>query len=223
MFVTVVDTGANPPSRPFSVWGLVPMSPGNRSLVRGVQGIQVAPGRYRVDGLPIDTVTLSVGCGMIDKRAWMRGGGRKSALHLTVREGLVIDTAVVVDHHGCDPRPIRSETRVFSGFWTPGFESSEFVPCTGDDWTLPSDSLSATSLEFRAWADPDSAGQRSMKRVHWPADAPRDAWGNPTYFVRWHGTMVGPAEYGHMGVSPFHLTVDSIVSVGKPTSGSCRR
>jgi hypothetical protein len=117
---------------------------------------------------------------------------------------------------GCDHRPMRRITRVFTGFWTPGFEASEFIPCPVDSWFLPGDSLPPNYNSQSAWARLGK-GARVTK---WP-NAPRDRWGNPQFYVEWHGTLEGPGHYGHFGMSAFFFTADSIIQIRAPQRGDC--
>jgi hypothetical protein len=114
---------------------------------------------------------------------------------------------------------VRRVAGIFQGHYTPGFESSDFVPCSADGWFIPGDSLEAYKYDARrAWVTwPQSVGDG----VKWP-DAPRDSYGNPRYYVRWRGTVVGPGHYGHMGVSPFEFVVDAVLELRPPTAKDCR-
>lgn len=216
ILVTVVDTTPGKMPRPFVVMATIPHSPGSRSMLNSVQSKRIGPGRYLLDSLPEDSVHVQVVCPTARP---MARSGAKISLHFFVRAAATIDTTVVVDHNGCDPRPIRSEQRVFTGFYTPGFESSRFVPCANDNWMLPADSLSWLPYEPQAWATFNSYHRKD--RVQVTGEAKQDSYGNPTYHVRFHGTMTGPESYGHMGVSQFAFAVDSIVSMAGTAPRSC--
>jgi len=123
-----------------------------------------------------------------------------------------------VGTEGCDPRPVRRVSGTFSGHYTPGFESSKFVPCPSSEWFIPADSLDAYPYDARrAWVR-WSVGR--MRELKWPK-APRDPYGNSRYYVRWRGTVVGPGRYGHLGVSAFELQVDSVAELRAPGPQDC--
>ncbi len=125
----------------------------------------------------------------------------------------------IVSSAGCDLRPLRQVSRIFTGHYTPGFESSKFVPCANDAWFVPTDSLDLYPYDAKeAWVTWRDAANQQVK---WP-DAPRDEYKNPTYYVRWRGTLVGPGRYGHLGVSPFQFFVDSVLLLRAPTKNDCR-
>ena len=111
---------------------------------------------------------------------------------------------------------------IFRGVWTPGFESSAFVPCPDSALGLTGELLPGKRLfGSRAWADLTASARKQP--ISWPKDAARDAWGSARYFVVWRGTLKGPGIYGHMGVSEFSMVVDSILSVRASQSNDCSR
>jgi hypothetical protein len=167
-------------------------------------------GRYRLDNLLLTTIQVSVGC------EGLRGEKNLTRETLQVSEPKEIRRDWIVTAVGCDLRPMRRITKIFTGFWTPGFEASEFIPCPVDSWFLASDSLPPNYNSQRAWARL-GIGARVPK---WP-DAPRDSWGNPQYYVEWRGTLEGPGHYGHFGVSAFSFVVDSIIQIRAPRRGDC--
>jgi hypothetical protein len=121
---------------------------------------------------------------------------------------------------GCDARPLRRKYGMFRGYYTPGFESSEFVPCAADAWFLPSDVLKTEPYdERRAWAELQEGSL--PKGFTWPRMR-RNPRRNPRFYVRWRGTVVGPDHYGHMGVAPFEIQVDSVAILRAPRDNDCR-
>ena len=171
-------------------------------------------GAYRLDSLPAVGMRVSVSCETI------RGMG----------QGLAYDSVVFADSAslrrdwtvptaGCDRRPVRRMAGVFRGHYTPGFESSEFVPCAADGWFIPGDSLDLYPFSARrAWTTWPPGVGRGLK---WP-DARRDRYGNSRYYVRWRGTVVGPGRYGHLGVSAFEFVVDTVLELRAPRQRDCR-
>jgi len=125
----------------------------------------------------------------------------------------------VVSPAGCDLRPVRRVTGIFRGRYTPGFEASEFVPCKADAWFIPTDSLATYPYDAKnAWVTWSTFRNPELK---WPP-APKDEYGNPVYYVRWRGTVVGPGRYGHMGVAPFQFFVDSVFELRASRKKDCQ-
>ena len=172
-------------------------------------------GEYVLDSLPLDPIEVTLTCESLRALGKLLAIDTISAVASAApRHDWVVSTS------GCDPRPVRRVVGIFRGHYTPGFESSEFVPCPSDAWFLPGDSLDIYPFDARrAWAT-WPRHYRTDIQVRWP-DAPRDAWGNPRYFIRWRGTVVGPGRYGHLGVSLFEFRVDSILEVRIPAQGDC--
>lgn len=117
----------------------------------------------------------------------------------------------------CEDPPLRSVRGDFAGLYTEGFESSVFVPCR------PFVDLRGTTLEGvrqRAWLTLSEGARRTARLLDWPdVPAPR---GYRTYYLRVRGTLEGPGNYGHLGMSTFGLTVDRILEIRAEPPGSCR-
>lgn len=169
-------------------------------------------GQYRIDSIPPGRRLVAVHC------ATIRAPGM---IQLAFEHLVMADTDVrrdwSVSAAGCDSRRVRHVTGTFRGHYTVGFEASAFVPCASDAWVLPSDSLGDEPYLHRAWVTWPPAAAR---QVHWP-DAPRDRFGSPRYYVKWRGTVTGPGNYGHLGVSPFEFRVDSVLIVRPPQPADC--
>jgi len=187
----------------------------SRAVGRALCGSTDSTGAYRVDSLPASRLGLAVTC-----QGVRQFGGRLLASDsIDFPTGARVRRDWIVSRRGCDPRPIRRVTGIFRGHYTPGFESSAFVPCESDGWFLPADSLEAYSLDSRrAWATFQPGV--SQQRLEWP-DVEHDRYGNPRYYVRWRGTVVGPGHYGHLGVSPFEIRVDSLLDLRAPNKHDC--
>jgi hypothetical protein len=168
-------------------------------------------GNYRLDSVAPGRRLLAVHCPTIHA-----GLTQLAFAHVVIADAN-LQRNWVVPATGCDPRPERHLTRTFRGYYTPGFESSAFVPCPRDAWFLPSDSLDSEPYMRHAWVTwpPDL-----LREIQWP-DAPRDSFGNRQYFVEWHGTVTGPGNYGHMGVSVFEFRVDSVRTLRAARRGDC--
>ena len=173
-------------------------------------------GAYRFDSLPLVKVQVAVICETVR----MFGGWLVTdSIQISSAERTRRDWAVSMA--GCDLRPVRRMSGDFSGHYVGGFEASEFRPCEGDGWFTSSDSLELYPFDNRrAWV---TWSERASKGVRWPQGAPpRDSDGNPRYFVRWRGTVVGPGRYGHMGISAFEFLVDSLLEIRVPSATDCR-
>jgi hypothetical protein len=148
-------------------------------------------------------------------------GRRLARREVTVAPGAEAVVDVRVGPGACYEPPYAERSGVFRGHYTPGFESSRFVPCPDSAVGLAGGLLPGERLFTpAAWAEYAPAAARA-RDVTWPSGAPRDRWGNPTYFVVWRGTLRGPGQYGHLGVSEFGFTVDSVLSVRAAGRDDC--
>ena len=173
-------------------------------------------GRYRIGRLPAGTFPIEFHC-----PSHTSLGSEILESTVTVKS----DEETVVDVHVPPGRcfePAYSErTGIFRGYWTPGFESSAFVPCADTAMQLVVPLLSGKRIfPTHAWADFSHSVQ--LRQIVWPKNTPVDSWGNHTYFVVWHGVLKGPGTYGHMGVSEFSMIVDSVISVKVKAPSDCR-
>jgi hypothetical protein len=204
----ILDSASGKPPRKTQI---CPIMQTGQTWVAGPCARPDSLGRYRLDNLLLTTIQVSVVCETV------HGFGKSLAREiLLVSEPKEIARNWAVSTAGCDLRPMRRVTRTFAGLWIPGFEASEFIPCPGGSWSLPSDSLPADYHSQRAWAMLGK-GARVEK---WP-DAPRDTWGNPQFYVEWLGTLVGPGHYGHLGMSPFSFVADSIIQIRARRPDDC--
>ncbi|NUO61952.1 MAG: carboxypeptidase regulatory-like domain-containing protein [Gemmatimonadaceae bacterium] len=173
-------------------------------------------GRYRLTGLPEGRVTIEAHCpsatglgGEITTTRVVIAAGRESTLDIRVPPGTCAEPAYV-ERRG-----------IFRGYYTPGFEASGFIPCADSTLGITAPLLPGKRLfGTRAWAD--FAPEVGRQHIDWPNDAPKDDYGNETYFVVWRGVLKGPGQYGHMGVAAFSMVVDSVVSVGVRKPADCR-
>jgi hypothetical protein len=120
----------------------------------------------------------------------------------------------------CDEPSYSERAGIFRGYWTPGFESSAFVPCADSVLGVSAPLLPGKRVyPPTAWASLTD----SVKMPKTRGAPPRvDNWGNATYFVIWHGVLKGPGSYGHLGVSEFSMIVDSVIAVRGRGPASCR-
>lgn len=211
LFGIVRDSASGDPIQKSWVCAFIPAGPS--ALESRCARVDVL-GAYRLDSLPAVGMRISISCETI------RGIGRGLAYDsLVFADSVALRRDWSVPTTGCDRRPVRRVAGVFRGHYTPGFESSEFIPCAADGWFIPGDSLDLYPFNARrAWATwPPGVG----RNLEWP-DAPRDRYGNSRYYVRWRGTVVGPGRYGHMGVSPFEFVVDTVLELRPPAQKDCR-
>jgi hypothetical protein len=116
-----------------------------------------------------------------------------------VRRALVVPCLLLVAacraHRGADASPVE-----LTGLYTPGFETSRFVPCdarAGDApwWVI----LSADALR-----------QRDSLRALLPDDA------GGTVFVRWRAVVGPDAPTGHLGAYARWVHVAEVVALDAP-------
>lgn len=175
-------------------------------------------GRYVIERVPIGRHRMEFNC---PSRTML---GRELAQPtVDVRKG---DTSLVdvrVPPGGCFEPAYSERTGIFRGDWTPGFESSAFIPCADSALGLTGDLMGKRPFkgEADAWATLDTAAQKELHPL--PKHAPRDAYGSSRYFVVWHGTLKGPGMYGHMGVSEYSMIVDSVLSIRAARPNDCAR
>ena len=171
-------------------------------------------GAFRLEDVPAGPRMLRVACTTYPLFAQFL-----DSVRVVVPERGTVSRHLSVGTAGCDLRPLRRITRVFSGHYTSGFEMSEFVPCPRDRWFIPSDSVGTLrGLRGRAWVrgtKPGGLGAALLQAT------PERVSGGGRYFVRWRGTIEGPYNYGHMGMSPFQITVDSVLDARTPGPGDC--
>jgi hypothetical protein len=144
---------------------------------------------------------------------------RTDTIRIAAGEEAVVDIRVPKGY--CDEPAYSERTGVFRGFWTPGFESSAFRPCADSTLGVHVPLLPGKRLfPPTAWAE--IAFDTKARPIPWPRNAPRDSYGNSTYFVVWRGVLKGPGKYGHMSVSEFSMVVDSIISMRARAPADCR-
>jgi hypothetical protein len=113
-------------------------------------------------------------------------------------------TTISVDATGCDQRDLAEKAGSWLGYYSSGFELSEFQWC-GD-------------TTRRIWVE-YGKGAQARSPILWP-DHPDDII--PQYFVGFRGRLLGPFSYGHFGTSQYQLTVDSILFARRPSGSDCR-
>ena len=122
---------------------------------------------------------------------------------------------LLVNPASCTEPPLDSVDAEFVGHFSTGFEENRFVPCPGSLAAVPGGVLYGENL---AWVRFDSAAAGTGPRTR---PAPDTSGYGDRYFVRWRGRLVGPGNYGHMGISPYLLTVYRILDIRTPAPGDC--
>jgi hypothetical protein len=171
-------------------------------------------GTFRVDSLQPGQYTLRLQCASMTILPSILDTATVEITGATpVRRDVSVSTAT------CDKRSRREITGTFRGHYSAGFEESIFTPCPSDRWFIPSDSVGTRFVrEGRAWVNwrkPDET-----RSVAWP-QVERSQYGSSRYYVRWNATVTGPGHYGHFGISPFLMQVDSILEVRAPGANDC--
>jgi hypothetical protein len=160
-------------------------------------------GRFLVDMLPLGKVDLWVTCNARSRRLDSPAMDRVT-LRAVVRPDETDLGSIRVDGALCDQRPMIRKSGEFVGYYSAGFESSRFR------WNGDS--------TMRIWV----VGSRIQARgssIRWPTSTRENP--RPCALVRWHGTLVGPGQYGHLGVSDYQFVVDSVSEVSEAPKASC--
>lgn len=178
-------------------------------------------GNFRLDHLPTGSTAIVLFC----PTRTMGFGPSIDVREIEVHPAAPTRLDVRVPPGICLGERYMERAGVFRGHWTPGFESSEFVPCRDASVGL-ADGIAGLLPRTPAFPPMAWATFAEHSRVRdgftWPADAPRDDWGIPTFYVVWHGTLRGPGTYGHMGVAAFEFRVDSVMEARRPGPEDCR-
>lgn len=125
-------------------------------------------------------------------------------------------------HHGAvlDSGPPATIAGEFRGYHDGSFEYSRFVPCRERSGIPARHPLRTGAGVSGVWMTVvDTAG---MPRRPWPTrqiTAPQRLDGRS--YVRVRGTLVGPGRYGHFGLAPYELRVDSVLRVARAGPRGC--
>lgn len=156
-------------------------------------------GRFKIEAEDSGSVRLFFGCSPARGRFLVEMG---SSVVTPLLDSGAVGAVHRVGARRCDQRPFEVVTKEWSGSYVYGFEAGSFFPC-GDT--------------VAAWVDFESVpGLRSHQ-------VPIGPHGVSAAFVRWIGTRVGPGSYGHMGVEPYRMAIDSLLEVRPPSKEDCGR
>jgi hypothetical protein len=176
--------------------------------------------RFVIDSLPLQVYTVGAAC----RQSGFFLGKEIGRVVVRLTDSVPVDRTIDVSYAGCDRRPFRRVSGVMVGHHFAAFEAMSISPCRVDEWFTPADSNRRTWLSFNL----DSLAAR---RLRWPKpgvvefrhDGELDTLNAALYFVRLHGTLQGPGNYGHMGASSFLFTADSVISIETPRGHDCDR
>lgn len=130
-----------------------------------------------------------------------------------VHEGR-IDIVVEVDAGRCGPPPLKRRAR-YAGMYVPEFESRAFFPCEG----LPAASTQHSDMRSGVWANVPDEIENGLIRARMRE---RMLSENDGFYVEWTGTLTGPGDYGHLGMSLYELDVEAIHDTSNHRPGSCK-
>ena len=180
-----------------------------------------AGGRFRLEWVEPGRVTLDVNC---PSRTSL--GPHVLDTAVVADTGKILAVELRIDGRRCAEPDSGSRRIRVRGVYSAGFEESRFVPCVVSEpeqdslWRAPhlrrawiSFAPRLRGREFARWPKPKSQPFRATEN-----EPPR----YPTWYVDWSGTFSGPGRFGHMGVSPYELRVDSVATVRLEVPSSCK-
>jgi hypothetical protein len=125
-----------------------------------------------------------------------------------------IDVVVDIDAVRCGPPPPQRRAR-FAGMYVPEFEGSTFFPCDG----LPIASTKRFHTAYPVWAELSDEVERGLI---WAYVRERISGQGDGFYVEWTGTLTGPGNYGHFGMSLYELDVETIHNTSNHQPVSCK-
>ena len=199
--VQVLDSTTGRPLLRTVMWELRWSKDGHASVARPARA-DTTNGVLRLDSV----VTPQVQIQCVSKRGRFKGHFIAELDTAQMARASGGDTLQLwIDGEPCDRRELVEEYGSWTGHYIPGFESSDFRIC--DDTAR------------KIWAE-FAPGFWDRPQEDWPEGGDQYY---PRYFVRFRGRLVGPYSYGHLGVSDYELTVDSIAFVRLAASRDCER
>jgi hypothetical protein len=121
--------------------------------------------------------------------------------------------AIDVDAERCGPPPSKLRAR-FAGMYVHELESSHFFPCDG----FPKASAKPFQPAAGIWAEIPEAIQDGLI---WAQLRERLFGKDDGFYVEWTGTLTGPGNYGHLGMSLYELDVETIHDTSDRRPASC--
>jgi hypothetical protein len=160
-------------------------------------------GRFVFEKIPVGTVSVTLVCPPVGLSLAVPAISLRS---IPVFAEHYADASATVGRHACDQPPARDVRVHWRGWYSAGFEESEFTPCPDDPVAREVRSY-GDPLHRHAWVTvPEGVWQKAGIRQL----EPDTASGLHLGFVEWSGILHGPAPSGHMGVANYSLRVDSI-------------
>lgn len=175
--------------------------------------------RFTIPDLPAGTYTVNAAC-LLPRNIFGKALGQVA---LRVTDSVPVEREMTVAFAGCDTRQLRHVVGTMSGIYYSAFEAQLISPCRPSDWFVASDTNRSVWIHF--------AGPNAMRGLKWPKgrtiyvsdeNGKRFEDGN-TFFVRVHGTLMGPGHYGHMGSTAYEFIADSVEAVKTPGKDDCKR
>ncbi len=156
-------------------------------------------GYFELAGLRMEPDTVSISCpgerGELSRRFLYRET-------LQPTDSLVRRRDVRADVTGCDMRPYTVRTGTFVGLYTNEFEGLRFVSC---------------DQSIRAWPTFSPEASARIARVRLPRARMH------TLAVTVEGTVRGPGQFGHGGVTPYGIEITRVLSARLATARDCRQ
>jgi len=196
---TVFDTLSRRPVRGARVAAQVSTGPGRVTTD--------AHGRYILDRIPPGRVVLEFHC---PSRRLLGRHLRDTALVVLAGQSVTLNLDVATAHQCAEP-DATSRRVLLRGIYDAAFETSRFVPCPSTD--AARDQVWGAADLAEAWVTLPPALTTEARR--------RGLRGNGKWYVEWRGTLIGPGAYGHFGVAPYALVIDTLDVVRGSPGGVC--
>lgn len=175
-------------------------------------------GAFTLGHVPSGEVTFGLFC----PTRTMRG---KNILLQRMRlvPGTELSIDLRVDTVLCDEPEYREFRAELRGLYARGFEWDGFRICADSTLPLPRDAnrSSPWSDAYTSVYIPPSAQESFGRAVE--KGAPEYMRSEIAIYVRWTGTFRGPGQYGHLGLTPYAFTVDSVAFIGPARQDVCVR
>lgn len=134
---------------------------------------------------------------------------------------------VRVDQTLCEEPSYREVRGQVRGFYSSGFEESRLVLCADSMLGIPGIPDMPDWSDQTAWVrfSPEGLVDWNLPRPVSASDSARalDLGGRGKIYVRWEGLLRGPGRFGHMGASPYEVTVEKTLYRGVGDGSVCSR
>jgi hypothetical protein len=137
------------------------------------------------------------------------------ALPARIDSSQTVELELLIDTEKCR-EPIASTRRIhLRGVYVAEFEGLVFTPCRDNQGVLEA-TWGRRKLQ-RAWIE--FAASTRLVTPKWPrgsGDEYRGRW-----YMEVSGILTGPGQYGHLGVSPYDLKVDTVFVIKNRPPREC--